>query len=259
MDPLVERLRDRRAPEAATLDEYLDKTRHEGWNQLRELARRSPGAVTDAAVECAARRAGEAPGSFFALLLDLAARDPERREHMVARFRELLPLHPGPALGAAGYNLHEYQAILDEGWIAIARDFFDHNPEGAWGIVESAAMYQKHLVTDAIVDAFEPRRATMPRDYFVTMFSLPGRLERALLHFDEHPAEAVDAAAFIARAEAALQTPDLVAAVLRHFEAAPEKAWEFFEGASRTRPEIFDAALLDALTPRAPGTRSEGG
>ncbi len=249
MDPLLSQIRDRRGPEAATLDEYLAKAGHEAWNRLRDVARRSPEAVTDEAVECAARRAAEAPGSFFALLLDLAARNPARRERLVLRFRELMPLHPGPALGAAGYNLHEYQAILDEGWITIARDFFDHNPEGAWGIVESAAMYQKHLVTDAIVDAFEPRRAAMPRDYFVTMFSLPGRLDRALLRFDEHPAEAVDAAAF-----AAIHTPELVAAVLRNFKAAPEKAWEFFEAAARTRPELFDAPLLDALTPHGPGT-----
>ncbi|RPH49021.1 MAG: hypothetical protein EHM91_03580 [Planctomycetota bacterium] len=54
----------------------------------------------------------------------------------------------------------------------------------------------------------------------------------------------------MARDQPELQTPEFVAAMLRHFDAAPEKAWEFFNGACWTRPEIFDDALLDALTVR---------
>jgi hypothetical protein len=260
-ESLLARLRSHRGPEVSTLDEYFKTSGQEAWNRLNDVARGNPGAVDDEAVEWAAARIADAPGSLFHLLLTIAAKDEERRARMIARFRSLMPAHPGPALHCAGYNLHEYNFLLDDEWLAAADALFDHNPEGAWGIFESAAMYQKKYVSSALIDAFEARRAALPRDYFVSMLSLAGKrpelLARVLRAFPEHPAEAVDGTSFAARSEAPLLTPELVAAMLRHFDAAPEKAWEFFEGAVRARPEIFDSALLDALSARAikePGT-----
>jgi hypothetical protein len=258
---LISLMRSRRGPEVGTLEEYFKEKGQEAWNRLNDVAHGNPSAVDDGVVEWAAARMAEAPGSFFYLLLNIAAKDENRREGMIARYRSLMPVHPGPALRCAGHNLHEYNFLLDDEWLAAADALFEHDPEGAWGIFEAAAMYRPKYVTPALVDAFEARRAAMPRDYFVSMLSLAGErpklLERVLRAFPQHPVEAVDGTSFAARSEAPLLRPELLAAVLRHFDAAPEKAWEFFEGAVRARPEIFDAALLDALTDRAaygPGT-----
>jgi len=252
---LMHYLRGARGPEAGTLDEFFDKAPHEAWSRLRQTARTNAPVVDDAAIQFALRRRAESPGAFFALLLDVAAHDVPRRTAMIALFRLHMNEHAGPALGAAGYNLHEYNFLLDAEWIATARAHFDANPEGAWGIAESAAMYQPQCLTAADVDWFEARRAALPRDYFVVMLSLapqnPDLLARALRAFAEHPAAAIEATSFAARDEASLHTPELIEAALRHFDANAEKAWEFFEGACRAKPDTFDDALLDALDARA--------
>jgi hypothetical protein len=264
-ESLLGLLRGGRGPEASSLEEHFGREGRGAWNRLCDIARQNPGAVPDEVVDWAAQRVAENPGSFFFLLLTLAGRDPERRGRLIALFRRLMPAHPGPALRVAGFNLHEYHHLLDPEWLDTASVLFDQDPEGAWGILESAAMYESHLVLPMHLEAFEPRRAAMPLDYFVTMFSLaahrpaeaPGLLERTIRNFPEHPDWAVEGAAAAARGEAALLGPELVGAVLRHFEAKPVKAWEFFEGAVRARAEIFDEALLDRLTERTtegPGT-----
>jgi hypothetical protein len=251
---LISRMRSHRGPEVASLDEYFAQSGNEVFNRMNDVARTSPGTVDDAAVDWAVSRIAESPGSVFALFLNIAAREEERRERMIARYRSLMAAHPGPALRCAGHNLHEYHRLLDAEWLAAADRMFDLDPEGAWGIFESAALYEKRLVTPALIEAFELRRSGMPLDYFASMFSLaverPELLPRVLRAFPEHPAAAVEGAAFSARSEGRLQTPELVAAMLRHFDSHAEKAWEFFDGAVRTRPEIFDDALLDALTAR---------
>jgi len=244
---LLNHLRGYRGPEAATLDEYFDRAKQEAWNRMCDTARSSAKVIDDAALEVAVRRRAEAPGSFFALLIYMAAKDAERRDAMTALFRKHLPEHPGRALAAAGYNLHEFHPLLDREWIATARAHFDADPEGAWGIVEAAAMYEPHCLTDEDLDWFEGRRAALPRDYYVVTLSL-GHAGRALRHFHEAPAAAVEAAAFVSGDQ---PTPELVAAVLRHFDANVEKAWEFFERASRANAALFDDALLDALDARA--------
>jgi hypothetical protein len=264
-EPLLSMLRGGRGPEVATLEEYFAKEGQKAWNRLNDIARGSAGSVGDDMIEWASRRMAETPGSFFYLLLTLAAKDKERRDKMIALYRRLMHDHMGAALHCAGYNLHEYHYLLDPEWLETARVQFDHNPEGAWGILESAAIYEPHLVLPAHIDAFEARRAAMPKDYFVTMLSLAahrsaeaaGLLERVVRHFSEYPADAIEGTAAAARSEAPLLVPELVAAMLRHFDAKPDKAWEFFEGAVRARAEIFDDALLDALTARTskePGT-----
>ncbi len=241
-----------RDPDATTLDEYFDKAGHEAWSRLRQLARSNPGPIDDTMLEFATRRIADCPGAYFALLLDIAFKDDSRAARMVELFRNTIARHPGEALGAAGYNLHEYNRLHDPSWIALAREHFDANPEGAWGIFESAAMYQQKCIVEADIDWFETKRATQPRDYYVSMLSLGTKhLDRVLRAFDEHPAQAVEAAAFAARDEAPLHTPGLTAAVLKHFDANREKAWEFFEGACRASWAIFDETLLDALDARA--------
>ena len=249
---LISRMRSHRGPAASTLEEYFAQAGQEVFNRMNDVARASAKLVDDAAVDWAVGRMADAPGSVFHLFIAIAANDEERRGKMIDRYRSLLEKWPKEGLGCAGYNLHEFNRLLDAEWMSAADRLFDHNPEGAWGIFESAAMYRQQFITPALIDSFEARRAAMPRDYVVSMLSLAGDrpelLARVLRAFPDHPAEAVDGTSFVARSEAPLQTPELVAAMVRHFGAAPEKAWEFFDGAVRTRPGIFDDALLDALT-----------
>ena len=243
------------------LDRF-EKANHEAWSSLRGQARK--GAVSEDALETASRERHRAPGAYFALLLDVAFKDRSRREAMVKRFREDWRSHPAEALGAAGYNLHEYHPLLDEGWMDFAREAYAHDPEGAWGILESAAMYETRLVTPELLAFFEARKADLPRDHFVVLLSLAEkregeraeRLERVLRDFDAYPAAAVEAASFIARDQKTLLIPPLVDAVLRNFGANAPKAWEFFDGLSRAHPEGIDDALLEALSgrPETPGT-----
>lgn len=263
--PLLSMLKSHRGPDAATLDEYFDRAGQEAWNRLNDLARRSWKAVGDEVLDWAEKRMAETPGSYFYLLLNIAMKDDERRAALVARYRRLLPVHPKEGLRCAGYNLHEYNALLDDDWLAAADAHFDHDADGAWGIFESAAMYRPKFITPALVDRFEARRAAMPKDYFVSMLSLASHWEdrraellaRVLHAFPEHPAAAVEGASFAARNEAPLLVSDLIVAMLTHFDADRENAWTFFDGAVRTKPEIFDDALLDSLDRRAnadPGT-----
>src|SRR5579863_1506258 len=262
---LISLMRSHRGPRVDSLDAYFDEAGPEAWYRLIDVARMQPTLVDDQALDCARARVAQAPGCFFALLLTLAARDEPRKGMSLELFRRFLPEHPAEALQMAGIHLHEYCRLLDEEWLSTADRLFDRNPEGAWGIFESASMYRSNLVTDPQIESFEERRRERPRAYFVSLLSLAaqrpdrvaGLLERVLRAFPEHPAEAVEAASFSARSVAALLTPALVGAVVRHFEASPEKAWEFFDGAVRELPDLFDACLLDTLTARSsrgPGT-----
>ena len=263
-DYMVERLRQRRDTPVATLEEYFASGGYEPWNQMRNLARRAPESVPDEVIDWLVPRLDAAPGSFFALLLDVAAKAPERRARMVEVFRREFARHPAEALASAGYNLHEYHYVIDRSWIDLALEHHDANPEGAWGILESACMYETEFLAPADLDAFHARREGFPKDYVVCLLYLarlwpdraPELLERVLQVFPAHPAEAVEATSFAARDQAELLVPALVAAMRTHFDAQPEKAWEFFEGAARAAPERFDDALLDALAARPePGTR----
>jgi len=203
---LISRMRLHRGPEVRSLDEFFAHSGEEVFNRMNDVARQSPQVVDDAAVEWAVGRIGDSPGSVFALLLNIAWKDEERRERMIARYRSLMEAHPKPALACAGYNLHEFHPLLDAQWLADADRLFDHDPDGAWGIFESAAMYEQEFITPALIEAFERRRAAMPRDYFVSLLSLaprrPELLARVLKAFPDHPAEAVDGTSFAARSEA---------------------------------------------------------
>ncbi|HEX7897543.1 MAG TPA: hypothetical protein VF950_07265 [Planctomycetota bacterium] len=255
---LMDYLRRGRDVEAQTLEEYFEKGGFEPWNRLCDYARSNGARVDEETLKLAEREMARAPGSFFCLLLILAAKDPDRRGAAIAKIREHLHAHPKEALRTAGYNLHEFHSVLDRTWIEDAFRYHDHDPEGAWGILESAAMYESKLLRWKDVEFFDAHRDAWPRDYFVVLLSLAPKwadragdlLRRVVDAFDRHPAEAVEAAAFAASDVAASQTPELVAAVLRHFAANAEKAWEFFDGMSKSKPEAFDDALLDALTAR---------
>ncbi len=249
-------MRQRHEASLRTLDDYYAVAPGEVLNRMCDVGRQSPSLVDEAAIDWASRHLDEHAGAFFALLIQIAARDEGRRAALLARYQALLRDHPSPALSAAGYHLHEHNALLDAGWIDLADRHFDANPDGAWGLFESAAMYRPAFITPDHVDRFEQRRATLPRDYFVSMLSLAGHWEdrtieylgRVLRAFPEHPAEAVDAAAFVAADSLALLSIEMVDAVLRHFEANAEKAWDFFQRAVKTRSALFDDALLDRLT-----------
>lgn len=252
---LIAAMRSRRGPEVESLDAYLEQFGFEVFNRLNDVARSSPELVDGAAVEWAVGHADRSPGSVLALLLNLSAKDPDRRAELRGPCRTLLAAHPAEGLRCAGYNLHEHHFLLDDEWLAAAHELFDQDPEGAWGIFESASMYEPHLIREEHLASFEARRPSMPRDCFVCLLSLalhradraPDLMARVLCAFSDHPSAAVEASAFVARSEAALQTAELVSAVVAHFGSNREKAWEFFEGACRTRPEHFGEKLLDAL------------
>ncbi len=249
----------------STLDEYLDRSGGEGWNRIRDNARVRPYLVDDDTLEALQRRMAEAPASFFALLLDVAAKDAERREALVGRYLALLPRFTAPALDTAGYNLHEYCALLDASWLAAVAEHGASSPEGAWGICESAAMYRPALILSEHLAWMERHRTAAPKSHGVALLSLAGHrpdeasvlIASVLRVVAEHPAASLEAIAAVAADQGALQVPELVAAVRAHLPAAPEAGWKFFAGAAHARPELFDDAMLDALGALAvtePGT-----
>jgi len=258
---LLSHLRQRQHPPITTLDEYYAEAGPEVLNRMCDVARRSPGLIDAAALEWAAGRLDGAAGPYFALLINLIAKDAERRSALRELFRKHAADHPADALRVAGHWLHEYCRHLDPEWIDWADRLYDQNPEGSWGVVYSAAQYRPELLSPALLDRFEPRRSTQPRAYFITLFSLahhdpekaPDFLARALRNVPEHPAEAVDAAAFSAADDAHLVTPAMVESLLRHFAAASERAWEYFERAVKAAPALFGEALLDRLTEKTTG------
>src|SRR5579859_1085466 len=249
-------MRQRHEAPFKNLDEYYAAAPGEVLNRMCDVGRQSPSLIDDAAIEWALGHLEQYPGSFFALLIQIAARDPDRRAALLSRYQSLLQEHPASALSVAGNYLHEYNALLDSGWIELADRHFDANPDGAWGIIESAAMYRPSTLTPDLVDRFEKRRAAIPRDYFVSMLSLAEHwsdrtseyLGRVLRAFPEHPAEAIDGASSVAADSQTLLTAELAEVVLAHFEKNPEKAWEFFQRAVKTRSELFSDVLLDRLT-----------
>src|SRR6185503_16415378 len=139
---LLSMLRSRRGPEVASLDEYFQKSGQEVFDRMNDVARRTPGAIDEEALAWALKNIAHSPASVFFLLINIAAGDEARRDATLARYRELMKEHPGPALRVAGIHLHEYNRLLDGEWIDAADRLFDHEPEGAWGIFESAAMYR---------------------------------------------------------------------------------------------------------------------
>src|SRR5258708_7595161 len=128
-EPLLSMIRGGRGPEAATLEEYFAKEGPRAWNRLNDIARLRPESVGDDVIDWAARHVGQSPGSFFYLLLNIAAKDQGRRGRLIALYRRMMPDHPGPALHCAGINLHEYHHLLDPEWLETAQVRFDHHPE----------------------------------------------------------------------------------------------------------------------------------
>jgi len=252
---LLSMLRTRRSPEVDTLDEYFAQAPDEAWERLFDVACSHTKALDDEALEWAIARMAASPGTVFAVLINLAAKEEDRRKPLLDRYLALLPFHPERGLGVAGYQMHQHNRLLEEPWLDAALAHYERNPEGAWGVFESAAMYRPRLIRPDHVEAFEARRAGMPVDYFTSMLSLAGHrpeqaaglLERVLRAFPEHPAAAIEGACSAARSEEELLIPGLVEAMIRHFDAAPAKAWEFFEGACRVKFSIFDDALLTFL------------
>jgi len=252
---LLGHLRQRQHPAITTLDEYYAEAGDEVLSRMCDVARRSPDLIDDAALEWASRHLDSAAGSFFALLINLIAKDEERRPALRELFRKHAADRPGDALRVAGHWLHEHCRLLYAEWIDWADRLYERNPEGSWGVLYSAAQHRPELLDAALLDRFELRRATQPRAYFITLFSLarhdehkaPDYLARALRSFPEHPAEAVDAAAYSASDDAPLVTPAMIEAMLLHFAAAQEKAWEYFERAVKVAPALYDDGLLDRL------------
>ncbi|MCC6741932.1 MAG: hypothetical protein IT452_23130 [Planctomycetia bacterium] len=252
---LIGHIRGWRGPDAATLDEFVEKAGNEAFSRLCDAARSSPEQFDAGVLAWLEERAEKAPWAAVCCFLHVANKDWRRRRELNEAARRVIARFGGQGLGAAGYHLHECHVAMDDEWLAAARAWFDADPEGAWGILEAAAMYEPEFVLPAHVDWFEARRATMPRDYAVVMLSLarhwPDRrdeyLGRLLRAFPEAPGPSIEGTAHAGRDEPEVLTPAVAAAVLAHFDANREKAWEYFDGAVRAAPGLFDDALLDAL------------
>lgn len=256
---LISHIRGWRGPDAASLDEYVEKSGNEAFSRLCDAARSSPEHFDGDVLAWLEARADRAPWAVVCCCVHIAKKDPQRRLEMNRTARRVIARLNGQGLGSAGYHLHECHLAMDDEWLAAARAWFDADPEGAWGILEAAAMYEPEFVLPAHVDWFEARRATMPRDYAVVMLSLarhwPDRREdyvaRVLRALPEAPGPMIEGMSLAGRDEPEVLTPAVVAAVLAHFDANREKAWEYFDGAVRAVPALFDDALLDALDRRA--------
>ncbi len=255
---LIDELRGHRGPTAKTLDEHFEQAGPEAWWRLCDVARGYPGLITDDVVDWIIARVDSHPRGVFLVLLNLAARDERRRSRMVELYREIMPKHPGAALGIAGHHLFEHHHLMSREWIDFARARFDQDPEGAWGVYACACSYEVEFVQTSDIDWFESRRAAAPNYYFRSMFCLAGHwpdrasdlLGRVLRAFPETPAAAIEETGW-ARDRKHLLTPALIAAVLERFAEKPDKAWEFFDGACKTDPALFDDVLLNSLEAKA--------
>jgi len=247
------------------LTTLLDAQGEKAWDQLRDSARRSPSVFSDQALALLGEHASEAPRTFFALLLDIAARDPLRHDVAVALFMRLMPVHVAEALASAGYNLHEYCRILSADWVALAMRHVDANPQGAWGILDSAAMYRPGLILPEHGAWMDAHRGGAPRSFFIAMFSLAGSssdpdqqlLGRALQAWPEHPVEAIDAAAMMVSSHPTILVAELGALALRFHATNPERSWEFFASAAGVNERFMTDDLLrslEQLAQASPGT-----
>lgn len=143
---LLSRLPERRGPEIPSLEAWFAERGASAWNRLHDVGRGDPALIDDAALAVATAHAATSPGSHAALLIMLAARDESRRARLVEDCLAHLARFPGPALRAAGYQLHEYHRLLDARWLAAARAHYALDSEGAWGVFEAAAMYQPEFL-----------------------------------------------------------------------------------------------------------------
>jgi len=267
---LLSCLPERRGPEVASLEAWFAAHGAQAWNRLHDVGRGDPTLIDDDAVAIAATHAAVSPGSHAALLIMLAARDESRRQRLVDQCLTLVGQHPGPALRAAGYQLHEYHRLIDGRWISAAKNHYASDNDGAWGVFEAAAMYQPDFLTPQDIPWLDDRRHDQPRDHAVVMLSLakhwPAQREVLLVlavrACDDHPAEALAGASQTARDEADLLTPELIAVVVHLLstttdDATRTSAWELLGGASKVAAHHFTDALLDQLDVAAmagPGT-----
>jgi hypothetical protein len=231
------------------------------WENIRTRARRAPESVDDATLDAYIARIDEAEGTLFALLMDVAGRDPRRAPALMARYRSLMETRGAAGLAAAGYNLHEYgAALMDADWLRAAIDRFDDNPEGAWGIATAAAWHEPALLGEAELRFFEARAEAHPGACVEMLLLAAGGdptrtdelVRRAIPHIERRPAETLRGASLAARHhDERLMRGDLVETAARHVAADPENGWELLGAAARRAPELFTDALLDLLTERA--------
>jgi len=267
---LLSRLYDRHGPVVESLEDWFSQRGSRAWDRLHDLGRNDPALIDEEVLAAAAGHRAQCPGGHAALLIMLAARASDRRASLMERCLAHLEEYPGPTLQAAGYHLHEYHRLIDARWIAAAMTHLDGVGEGAWGVVEAAAMYQPDFLSFEQIAWLDERRAAMPRDHAVIVFSLAGhwpeRRDELLIMgvrvLEEWPAPALAGAALAAGSEAALLAPAVIAVVLRHLAASREPtirapAWDIIEGASKVVPECCDDGTLDILDAAAtdePGT-----
>lgn len=238
----------------ATLDELFEQEASRAWGNLRSIARKTPTSIDGPVFDWILARAGKDPGAVVATLLDLAAGDPKRRDDLSRRARDLVSLHPGKALGAAGYNLYEHNRLLDPDWLDVALKHFDAAPTSACDVAVSAAAYRTDLMTPVLVDAFAAHAEQAPLEVLKMLLSVAGNdaarsddlLARALGLAHAHPAAFLEAASYV-RSQELVLCRSLVDSVLRHLAAGPEKGWEFLEGASLNAPRLFNDATLDRI------------
>lgn len=267
---ILDRLHDRRGSRPESLDQWFAAQGDRGWDPFYRLAREAPALLDEATLDLLDSQAVEHPGALTALLISLAATDSGRRAALSERCRAHLRRHPVNALAVAGNRLHEFHRVLDPEWIAIAREAYDHRPEGAWGILRAAALYETDLIGLDLLPWLRAHREGAPEAFAIVLLSLAlaHPAERKTLVAEvvaavaDHPAATLAGAALCAKDEAALLGAGLLEVAVARVapdEAAEVRApaWDLLAGAAQAVPQAFDEARLDALTAAAqtdPGT-----
>lgn len=267
---IIDHLHDRRGARPGTLDQWFAAQGDRGWDPFYRLARESPALLDEAALDLLDGQAAEHPGALTALLIGLAATDGARRAALSDRCRSHLRRHPVNALAVAGNRLHEFHRVLDPAWIAIAREAYVHHPEGAWGILRAAALYETHLLDLGLLPWLREHRGDAPEAFAVVLLSLAlahpaerdALVAEVVAAISDHPAATLAGAVLCAKDEAVLLEAGLIeVAVERIATDQPVEvrapAWDLLAGAAQVVPRAFDEACLDTLTTAAqtdPGT-----
>ncbi len=130
----------------------------------------------------------------------------------------------------------------------------------AWEMLRSAAANHPDRFDDASIAAALAHFDAAPREAFSTLHNLaaaapdraPALLAEFLARFPRWPAEALDAAYYVACNDPVLFRPALVAAATAHVPADPCRAFLLFQVLLYKRPELVGEEVIDAVLASVP-------
>ncbi len=200
---------------------------------------------------------------FYGTLIESAAsfRSEADQDAAMATYLAQLPYHPQAGLRIAGNLLHQHCRLMrDKRWVELATVHYAACPEGAWGLLTSAALYNTHLFEPGALAWLHDHGRDDAYGYCVCMLRLglawPERAAelRACVEreFARAPAEALRAVDAVARWSPGILDQAMIALVLSRFDEASEHAWSLAVLAARRHPGLFDGRALDRLCATAP-------